>query len=263
MEQNKDEAIFRAIIDLMAQAEFKEASFQFFEKNKDTFEDTEENKLSHSDIHKDYIMIMEQIIEAKLKADFSDDEIKNFYSTFKDKLESYEKIDAETVDVLFGFVDFDKFKQKMLEYKGGMQDEKFKEKVDEQAMAQYVDANQEEIVKLFNDLHAEDLKDPKHGWKLSLEMQEKDGIHCNVYQRPIPGRGIKMCRNDTIMRGITIGAWFEFSKNFLSYNKDDPEFSKNTVFNNEIQMSDDRMHGVLHSRSKFGPMASDRESLIK
>ena len=59
MESSKDEAIFRAIIELTAQAEFKEASFQFFEKNKGTFEDTEENKLSHSDIHKDYIMIME------------------------------------------------------------------------------------------------------------------------------------------------------------------------------------------------------------
>ena len=110
MESSKDEAIFRAIQELMAQAEFKEASFQFFEKNKDTFEDTEENKLSHSDIHKDYIMIMEQIIEAKLKVNFSDDEVKAFYETFKDKLDSYEKIDAETVDILFGFVDFDKFK---------------------------------------------------------------------------------------------------------------------------------------------------------
>ena len=112
MESSKDEAIFRAITELMSQEEFKMASFYFFEKNKGTFEDTEENKLSHSDIHKEYIMIMEKIIEAKLKVDFSfsDSEVKAFYGTFKDKLDSYEKIDAETVETLFGFVDFDKFK---------------------------------------------------------------------------------------------------------------------------------------------------------
>ena len=189
--------------------------------------------MSHSDIHKDYIMIMEQIIEAKLKVNFSDDEVKAFYETFKDKLDSYEKIDAETVDILFGFVDFDKFKQKMIEYKGGMQDEKFKE-TEDKPMAQYTDAGQDEIVKLFNDLNAEDLKDAAKQWKMSLEMVEKDGVKCNVHQRPIPGRGIKMCRNDTVMRGITIGAWFEFSKNFLKYMKDDPEFSKGQVFNTEI-----------------------------
>lgn len=130
-------------------------------------------------------------------------------------------------------------------------------------MAEFDDIGDEEVVKLFNDLNSEDLADASHQWKLSLEMVEKDGVKCKVYQRPIPGRGIKMCRNDTVMRGITIGAWLEFSKNFLKYMKDDPEFSKSTVFNNEIVMSEDRMHGVLYSKSKFGPMASDRESLIK
>ena len=150
----------------------------------------------------------------------------------------------------------------MIEYKSGMQDEKFKE-APSKPMAEFTDIGDEEIVKLFNDLNAEDLNDAALQWKLSLEMVEKDGVKCKVYQRPIPGRGIKMCKNDTVMRGITIGAWLEFSKNFLKYMKDDPEFSKSSVFNNEIKMSDDRMHGVLYSKSKFGPMASDRESLIK
>ena len=110
MEANKDEDIFKAISELMALPEFKEASFKFFEKNKGTFEDTEENKLDHTDIHRDYVAIMEQIIEAKLKEKFTDEDIQEFYKTFKNNLDKYEKMDPETVDILFGFIDFEKFK---------------------------------------------------------------------------------------------------------------------------------------------------------
>ena len=120
MESNKDEAIFKAIMELMAQPEFKEASFKFFEKNKETFEDQEENKLAHTDIHRDYVAIMEQIIEAKLKENFTEEDIQEFYKTFRENLEKYEKIDGETIDVLFGFIDFEKFKEKLITYKKGI-----------------------------------------------------------------------------------------------------------------------------------------------
>ena len=67
---------------------------------------------------------MEQIIEAKLKENgTTDDEIQNFYTSFKDNLKVYEEIDMETVDVLFGFVDFEKFKEKLNIYKKGIQQE--------------------------------------------------------------------------------------------------------------------------------------------
>lgn len=66
-------------------------------------------------------MIMEQIIEAKLIANgTSDEDIKNFYLSFKDNLKVYEEIDMETVDVLFGFVDFAKFKERLIIYKNGL-----------------------------------------------------------------------------------------------------------------------------------------------
>jgi len=131
-------------------------------------------------------------------------------------------------------------------------------------MAQMSLAGHEDILKLFEDLNSEDISDPKNGWKLSLDMVEKDGVKCQVYQRPIPGRGIKMCKNETIMRNITIEAWYEFSTNFMKYMGDDPNFKRdNAAPPKPLEMSDDRRHAVFFSRSKFGPMASDRESLVQ
>ena len=117
---NTDTQIFKQICDIVVQPDFSDARFQFFEKNKETFEDCEENKLEHTNIFKDYIMILEQIIETKLRETFSDDDIKSFYKSFKDNLPEYEKINVETVDTIFGFTDFDKFKQTIVTYKRGL-----------------------------------------------------------------------------------------------------------------------------------------------
>jgi hypothetical protein len=43
----------------VTQQEFTEAQHTFFEKNKDTFEDTDENKLEHTTIFQDYVAILE------------------------------------------------------------------------------------------------------------------------------------------------------------------------------------------------------------
>ena len=73
-----------------------------------------------TDIHRDYVAIMEQIIEAKLKENFTEEDIQEFYKTFRENLDKYEKIDGETIDVLFGFIDFEKFKEKLITYKKGI-----------------------------------------------------------------------------------------------------------------------------------------------
>lgn len=104
----------------MVQPDFSDARFTFFEKNKDTFEDCEENKLEHTNIFKDYIMILEQIIETKLKESFSEDDINTFYKSFKDNLTHYESINSEVVDTIFGFTDFEKFKSVIITYKRGL-----------------------------------------------------------------------------------------------------------------------------------------------
>ena len=68
----------------------------------------------------------------------------------------------------------------------------------------------------------ESVLDKKFGWYCTLDIPEKDGVKCKIYQRPIPGRSIKMCRNDTVQRGVSIDAWKEFSLNFMKYSMNDP-----------------------------------------
>ena len=53
------EKIFTAISDLITQDDFAKSQMEFFEKNKDKFEDTEENKLEYTNIYTEYVYILE------------------------------------------------------------------------------------------------------------------------------------------------------------------------------------------------------------
>ena len=55
-----------------------------------------------------------------------------------------------------------------------------------------------------------------------MEIKEEDGIGCLVHQGPVPGRSVNMFKNVTVFRKVTIGAWLEFSTNFLKYMENDP-----------------------------------------
>ena len=59
------------------------------------------------------------MIELKLKDDyfFSEDQINHFYKTFEANQASYIETDSETVDILYNFIDFNKFKKHMLDFK--------------------------------------------------------------------------------------------------------------------------------------------------
>lgn len=65
MEQNMD--IFRCAAEFMTQEDFRNAQFEFMQKNVDQFEDSEENKLIYTEIHQSYMYILEELIESKLK----------------------------------------------------------------------------------------------------------------------------------------------------------------------------------------------------
>ena len=265
--QDTNTQVFNKICEIVLQPDFSDARFQFFEKNKDTFEDCEENKLEHTNIFKEYIMILEQIIETKLREAFSDDDIKGFYTTFKEKLPEYEKINSETVDTIFGFTDFDRFKQSMLTYKRGLDEGKEPAKKDKEntlPLHQLVGKDKEHLLKIFEDLNKEDTADPKNKWKKTLEIKEKDGLGCLVMQRPVEGRNVNLFKNSTVFRKVTIGAWLEFSTNFNEYMKDDPQFAKqNANPPTIVEKSEDKKHAIYFNKAKFGPMASDREILVQ
>ena len=117
---SKNLEIFNAISALIQDPEFGNNQFVFYEKNAEQFEDNvEENKLEHTNIHQEYVHILESIMEANLKQTFSDDEINNFYIDFATDMKKYESINSNTMDQLYGFIDFMNFKENIIAYKKG------------------------------------------------------------------------------------------------------------------------------------------------
>ena len=103
--------IFEALVDIITQQEFAKTQQEFFEKNAKLFEDTEENKLEYSNIHTEYVYILDSVVEANLKEKFTNDQIDAFYLSFKDNLQEYKRINPEVVNTLFSFIDFEAFKK--------------------------------------------------------------------------------------------------------------------------------------------------------
>ena len=58
-------------------------------------------------------------MESDLKKKFSDDEINNFYSDFTSDMKKYEAVNADTTNQLYGFIDFQTFKESIIAYKRG------------------------------------------------------------------------------------------------------------------------------------------------
>ena len=54
-----------------------------------------------------------------MKVNHTEQELEAFYLHFKDSYKTYEPINSDTVEVLFGFTDFTKFKEAVLKFKKG------------------------------------------------------------------------------------------------------------------------------------------------
>ena len=75
--------------------------------------------MEYTPIHQNYIKILNSTIDSKIIAIYSDDLVKNFYLDFANNFKLYESKNSETVEILYGFIDFQKFKNQMLEFKTG------------------------------------------------------------------------------------------------------------------------------------------------
>ena len=78
---------------------------------------------------------MEKLMEAKLKGQYgyTDEDIEIFYKEFQADAKEFEKEDIDTVDILYGMVDFVKFKKSMLTYvKGAIDLKETSEETDQQ-----------------------------------------------------------------------------------------------------------------------------------
>ena len=112
-------AIFDEITELVSSVDFQTSSYSFLDKHKEIFTDDEENKLEYSTIFEEYVQILEQVIDSRLAEKFQSQQIKAFYSDFSVNFVEYEKINSETVDIVFGFTDFNRFKKLVLQIKNG------------------------------------------------------------------------------------------------------------------------------------------------
>ena len=130
--ENINQEIFRTVSDYIIDCDFGQAQYEFFEKCKSKIEADEENKLEYTPIFNEYVQVMEQFVDFKLKEKYSDEQITAFYEEFKVNFKNYEASNKDSVEVLFGLIDFEKFKEAVLNYKKGIDEGKASA---EQAMA--------------------------------------------------------------------------------------------------------------------------------
>lgn len=188
-----DAKVFKAIETVMLESDFKNATVSFIEANYDKFEDTEENKLEYTEIHNEYLKIVEQVLELQVKERYaiSDAEMDEFYGGFTDKskLAEYESLSKDTVDHLFTMIDFVHFKNLMLQTKksasGNEVDAGTATELTKQAQdsALILGTTYEQFLKMYN----EDIST----WKLKMTTKSKDfakqGFKLTVYQRKQEG----------------------------------------------------------------------------
>ena len=156
----KNMAIFDSICELVTKPEFTEDQMAFYQQKCHIFIEEEENKLEYTQVYEQFVEIMERTIEAKLTTEYnySDEEIKEFLNTFVESIDSYREKNPETVDILYGFVDFAKFKTSMLTYKKGMIDKKGDaSELNKEMQLQTTSGDDEDAFKIFMDLFNEPL----------------------------------------------------------------------------------------------------------
>lgn len=128
---------------------------------------------------------MERTIEAKLvqQYNFTDDQLNDFYTSFPDKKADYEKRNENTVNSLYSFIDFDKFKSDMLEMKKSMdsKDDKATD-FDEFTKMSKQNVGIDEHIKIYQELLSEDSTGAPWFSKLS-QKEPKNGFKCNIVQR--------------------------------------------------------------------------------
>ena len=116
-DDNIDTKIFESISGYLVKPDFLGAQNDFYKAHAFQFEDTEENKLEHTNLHKDYIKIFDDKIDRHLQKDFSQEQIESFLKTFNENKDQYREINPNTYLQLFAFVDFTEFKKIVLDYK--------------------------------------------------------------------------------------------------------------------------------------------------
>lgn len=160
----------------------------------------------------------------------------------------YEKENQNTVDTLFGFIEFNKFKQQVLDIKRG------EIKVKQDGSAQVVCGQYDE--KLFWQLYNEKVDDSSKKWQQRIQHSE-DKFDVTMYSRP-QENGLHMNKSEIHYKGIKLETLLEFFKNFNKYQDNQQHIKKMDILENDSEGYPTKVYSVM----KMGFM-TDRESLIK
>jgi hypothetical protein len=118
---------------------------------------------------------MEEIIAHKLRETYSQDQIDAFYTSFAEQHGEYEKTNPVTVNIIFGLIDFAKFKESMLQYK------KDSASLINEETANTGTALGSQDESLFWECYQEDPNDPKFGWSKKVQSKPSDEMSFTMH----------------------------------------------------------------------------------
>ena len=128
--------------------------------------------------------------------DFSQDEIDQFYEDFPNEYKEFEKTNQDAVDTLYAAIDFSKFKEQMLKFKGGIKDLKPEEQTKLTDDFKVSSLN-------FDQLAAEPLDDPAYKWQKVVSL-DKPQYHGEVWARPRGDKtaGVSILRMNLVFKNV-------------------------------------------------------------
>ncbi|KAH9515502.1 ADP-ribosylation factor-like protein 2-binding protein [Bulinus truncatus] len=108
------DTVIGCIEDIIMEEPFHLIQNGFLEKYYKEFEDTEENKFCYTDIHKEYITVIESYLETELKKRLTNFCMPEFTQQLQQRKE---ELEGEIFEILLTFSDFMAFKEMLLDYK--------------------------------------------------------------------------------------------------------------------------------------------------
>ncbi|KAL4235422.1 ADP-ribosylation factor-like protein 2-binding protein [Mactra antiquata] len=110
----KFDLVIGHIEDIIMEDEFQTMQHSFLEKYYNEFDDTEENKFIYTDIHREYVSLVEHYLENELC-----NRLPGFCMSEFSKLimERKDELDGEIFEMLLTFSDFMSFKEMFLDFK--------------------------------------------------------------------------------------------------------------------------------------------------
>ncbi|CAK4510936.1 hypothetical protein LEN26_012839 [Aphanomyces euteiches] len=113
-EENKLDEAMGVIQDILIDPEFIQLQSDFCQKHCEYFDDASENKLIYMDLFKEYTLLIENYLEARLQAQIDGFTMEELCQMIQ---EHEDDITGDVIDILMSCADFDEFKSLMLSFK--------------------------------------------------------------------------------------------------------------------------------------------------